>query len=57
MVIYNLLGQEIMTLLKEYKTPGVYEIEFDGRDLPSGIYYYTMQTNDFANTKKLTLIK
>lgn len=55
--VFNILGQESMTLLKEYKAPGIYEIEFDGRDLSSGIYYYTMQTDDFTDTKKSTLIK
>jgi len=55
--VFNLLGQESMTLLKEYKAPGIYEIEFDGRDLSSGIYYYTMQTDDFTDTKKFILIK
>lgn len=55
--VFNIIGQEMVTLLKKYQAPGKYEIEFDGRDLPSGIYYYTMQTDNFTDTKKFILIK
>ena len=55
--IYNVLGKGVATLLKEKKSPGNYKVELNTNNLPSGIYYYKMQTNSFKNTKKLILIK
>jgi len=55
--VYNFLGKEITTLVLEEKTIGNYEIEFDGSNLASGIYFYKMQTEGFTETKKFILIK
>jgi len=55
--LYNFLGKEVATLLKEKKSYGNYKIELNTNNLPSGIYYYQMQTNSFRDTKKLILIK
>jgi hypothetical protein len=55
--IYDLLGNEVATLLDEYKPAGIYKVEFNASDLPSGIYFYKMQANAFTKTKKLILIK
>ena len=55
--IYDILGNEITTLVDEYKTAGNYFIEFDGSNFSSGIYFYRMQTGNFSNTKKLILMK
>jgi hypothetical protein len=55
--IYNLMGQEIATLLNEEKSAGNYEVKFDGTKLPSGIYFYTLLTGNFVQTKKMVLIK
>lgn len=55
--IYDILGQEILTILKEYKLSGYYEIEFDGSNLPSGIYFYRLTLGDFSETKSMVLLK
>jgi hypothetical protein len=51
------LGREITTLVNERLSPGTYEAEFDGTDYPSGVYYYTLSTVEFTQTKKMVLIK
>ena len=55
--IYNILGEEIITLVNEYKEPGVYNINFDANGLNSGVYIYKMQSNGFIQSFKMTLIK
>uniref|UniRef100_A0A7V2ZM35 T9SS type A sorting domain-containing protein n=1 Tax=Ignavibacterium album TaxID=591197 RepID=A0A7V2ZM35_9BACT len=61
--VYDILGNEIATLLDEYKPAGKYEVEFDaaeaehGLSLPSGIYFYKLQTESFTKTMKMVLMK
>lgn len=55
--IYDILGNEIATLVDEYKSAGKYEVEFDASNLTSGVYFYTMRSNNFMATKKLVLLK
>jgi hypothetical protein len=55
--IYNVLGNEIATIVNETFPAGSYNVEYDASNLPSGIYFYTLTTNDFSETKKMTLIK
>jgi hypothetical protein len=55
--VYDVLGNEIATLVKEEKSAGSYEVEFDGTGLPSGIYFYKLQAGSFTETKKMLLIK
>jgi photosystem II stability/assembly factor-like uncharacterized protein len=55
--IYNMLGNEIKTLVNEEKNAGSYEIGFNATGLPSGIYFYKLTTNNFTETKKLVLMK
>jgi hypothetical protein len=55
--IYNVLGNEIATIVNEELPPGNYTVEYDASNLPSGIYFYTLTTNDITETKKMTLIK
>ena len=57
LIIYDILGKEIQTLVNEQLQPGTYEVTFDGSNLPSGIYFYQLRTGDFVNTKKLILLK
>ncbi len=57
LVIFDLLGQEITTLLNKPLEPGTYEIEFDGSNLPSGMYFYKLQSAGRSITKKLMLLK
>ncbi len=55
--VYNILGQEIATLLNEEKMAGHYSIEFNAINFASGIYFYRMRAGDFVSTKKLILLK
>ena len=55
--VYDVLGNEIATLANEEKPVGSYEVEFDGSELTSGIYFYKLQAGDFIETKKMILLK
>lgn len=57
LVIYNALGKEIKTLVNRELEQGDYAVEFDGTDLPSGIYYYSLKAGNFFETKKMVLVK
>jgi hypothetical protein len=55
--IYDILGREVATLVNEKLQPGTYEVEFDGSNYPSGVYFYKLETENFSQTKKLVLLK
>ena len=55
--IYNILGQEMATLVSEKLSPGKYTSIWDGSGFASGIYYYKLETETFAQTRKLILLK
>jgi photosystem II stability/assembly factor-like uncharacterized protein len=55
--VYDVLGNEVVTLVNEEKQPGTYEIQFDGMNLPSGIYFYQLRAGTFVESKKMILIK
>lgn len=55
--VYDVLGNEIITLVNEKKPIGNYEIEFNAPELPSGIYFYSLQAGNYVDTKKMILLK
>ena len=56
--VYNILGQPVAILVNyEYKNSGYYEVKFDGTNLPSGIYFYTIQAGKYFDTKKMLMVK
>ena len=55
--VYDVLGNEIATLVNEEKAAGSYEIGFDGSELTSGIYLYKLQAGSFVETKKMVLMQ
>ena len=57
LVVYDILGREVTTLMNEYKNPGTYEVKFDGTDFSSGIYFYSLQTIRGIETKRMLIIK
>ena len=57
LVVHDVLGNKIVTLVDETKSIGVYEVEFNGRNLSSGVYYYQLITEKTRITKKLLLLK
>lgn len=55
--VYDILGREVKTLLSQQLTVGEYEIDFDAKNLASGMYYYRLQSGDNVSVKKMTLVK
>lgn len=54
---YDVLGNEVATLVNEYKSAGSYEIDFDAFQLSSGLYFYKIQVGSFVSTKKMILLQ
>ena len=57
MVIYDILGRQVETLVNSSNSPGHYQATFDGSRFPSGVYFYRIQAGDYMATKKLIVIK
>jgi hypothetical protein len=55
--IFDILGREIKSLVNTQMTAGEYIVDFNGSELPSGAYFYRLETNNFTETKKLILLK
>ncbi|MFQ5753344.1 MAG: T9SS type A sorting domain-containing protein, partial [bacterium] len=55
--IYNLIGQEMKTLIDGYQTAGIHEIKWTAEGFPSGIYFYKLQSGGFSETRKLIIKK
>jgi endoglucanase len=55
--IYDVLGIEVATLVDEYRNAGYYELEYQASNLPSGIYFYKLNSGNYTDTKKLILLK
>ncbi|HVO75017.1 MAG TPA: cellulase family glycosylhydrolase [Ignavibacteriaceae bacterium] len=55
--VYDTLGREIKTLVDEHQDAGYYSIQFDAKNLSSGVYFYTLEANEYHDTKKLLLQK
>lgn len=57
LVVYDIIGNEVSTLINEEKQPGIYEVEFDSKNLSSGVYFYTLRYGNYSATKKMILIR
>ena len=57
LTVFNTLGEEVRTLVNNFKEAGTYTINFNASDLSSGIYYYRLQVNTFIETKKMVIMK
>lgn len=55
--VYDILGNEIATLVNDYKPAGTYEVTFNASKLSSGIYFYKLQSGNFVQTRKMILLK
>jgi hypothetical protein len=55
--VFNILGQEVATLVDDYEQAGEYKVQFNASKLASGVYFCRMQASDFVQTKKLLLLK
>jgi len=57
LVVYDVLGREVMTLVNEVMQPGEYNALFDASTLSSGVYFYRLEAGSFTDTKKMLLVK
>ncbi len=55
--VFNVLGQRVMTLVNETQSAGVKQVSFDASNLASGVYMYRIQTDNFVQSRRMTLIK
>ena len=55
--VYDIIGQEIDTLVNEFKEPGEYTVIWNAEDMPSGLYFYSSKANGFTQTKKMLFHK
>ncbi|MDH3267429.1 MAG: T9SS type A sorting domain-containing protein [Ignavibacteria bacterium] len=55
--VFNIIGQEVKTLVNEFKQSGQYNVQFDGTGLTSGVYFYKLEANRFTDIKKMVLLK
>ena len=57
LIVYDILGRKVQTLVSGSRTAGRYEVRFNARELASGVYFYRLVTNTKTLVKRLTLIK
>ncbi len=55
--VFNAIGEEMVTLLNEYKNAGNYELDFDADELQSGIYFYRIASGNFISVKEFAVLK
>jgi hypothetical protein len=57
LIIYDVLGREVAVLVDQQLKPGTYEVAFDGTNLPSGVFFYKLEADDYVEVRKMVLIK
>jgi hypothetical protein len=57
LIVYDILGKEVATLVDQHLNSGSYDIEWNASHLSSGVYFYRLITSDFSETKKMILMK
>ncbi|KUG25118.1 hypothetical protein ASZ90_005062 [hydrocarbon metagenome] len=57
LIVYDILGRKVKTLVNEVKAPGTYEITFDASQLASGVYLFRLSSGSFSQTKKMMVLK
>jgi hypothetical protein len=55
--VFDLLGREVANLVNENLSAGSYKYDFNASALPSGIYFYKLETENFSETRKMVLVK
>jgi hypothetical protein len=57
LIVYDILAREISTLVDKELEPGKYKVNFDAKNLPSGVYFYRLEAGKFASVKKMVLVR
>ena len=57
LIVYDVLGKEVSVLVNEELKAGAYNYDWSGVDLPGGVYFYKLETEEFTNVKKMVLLK
>ncbi len=57
LTIYNVIGQEVTVLVDEFKNPGIYTVNFNAGLLPSGVYFYSLRTDGFNETRMMVVVR
>ncbi len=57
LTIYDVLGREVTVLVDRQQTPGTYEVTFEADGLPSGVYFYRLETGPFSEIRQMLLVK
>ena len=57
LTLFNLLGEQLTTLVNEEKIAGNYSVKFNATNLPSGVYFYQLKAGEYTSVKKMILIK
>lgn len=57
LIIYDLLGRQVAALLDENRQAGTHQVVFEAEQLPSGVYFYRIESKSFTKVRKLTLLK
>ncbi|MEO8512144.1 MAG: T9SS type A sorting domain-containing protein [Ignavibacteria bacterium] len=57
LVVFDILGREVKTLVNEFRNSGVYEVSFDASEFASGVYFYRLDAGEYTATKKMLVIK
>ena len=57
LMIYDVLGREVSTLVNTQQKPGLYEVDWDAANNSSGVYFYKLSVGSFVETKKMLLMK
>jgi hypothetical protein len=57
LIVYDILGKEVATLVNKNQTAGTYEVKFDASKVSSGVYFYKLISGSFSDIKKMTVVK
>ncbi|HMQ81171.1 MAG TPA: T9SS type A sorting domain-containing protein, partial [Ignavibacteria bacterium] len=55
--VFDLLGKEVIKLVEGELSPGIYEVDYDASNLPSGVYFYKLVSGEFSESKRMVLVK
>ncbi len=55
--VFNVLGERVTEIVNEYKKSGKYTVLFDSKEIPSGVYFYTMRINGYIETRKMIMLE